>query len=153
MYSSMSFYKFLEFGKHNWDTEQLHQASRNSLRGQFPSPYPYLATTDLPCLCRFVFSRTSYKWNHRIGSLLSLSSLLGITHLRFIYVDSYINNLFFYCRVVFHYKDVSQFDRLSIHIWRTLGLFLGWVLWTKPLPTFTYGCSVKQISHFSWINN
>lgn len=102
VYSSVSFYQCLELGKHNQDTEQLHQASRNSFWDQPTCPYPYLEL-QIFYVSIGLFSPEP----HRKCSLLSLSSLLNIIHLRFIHVDSYISNLFFYCRVVLHYKDVS----------------------------------------------
>lgn len=72
----------------------------------------------------FAFSTALYKWNHKVCTLLCLSSFCHHNYFE-IYICYWVHGLFipFYCWDVFHCVNIPWFV-YSFTYWSTFGLFL-----------------------------
>lgn len=89
-----------------------------------PLPQP-LAITTLMFMPMVLFFPVSYKWNHAVGSLLSVASFSQYNAFEIHPHSCFAVVVPFYCQGVFHVMDVPQFVFYPFSSWSTLRWFAG----------------------------
>lgn len=105
----------------------------------------------------FTCSRMSYKWNHAVGTLLSLNFLhnaLIVMHLRFIHVFLSSSSLLFHNWIVYHFMKAPVC--WYIHQLRAIELFLGFSNMNKiTMNIYKTGFCMElfsfQLGRYLWV--